>query len=266
MQITSYDTLYKRKRHIGELSSQTKVPSEYMSIKTFSYNPNNERPLKSNPQDSSFKGLSFMGSSQQKDEKMKPLLATLSLLAATGFALRLAPGYKKAGSYSIKEFSEFIEKKAGMDKAIVDSLLNHVKDSKFTKKMVKISGDTISFNKKTIPQLIWDGLTYPFKILPADILNGSVVLLGKIKPLKGWSKNVLKTDTFAAIRQRSKADAQVNSLRGLFEMSQNLKGKANTDIASSMFRQSVKISSLLSSMRSGLFCLRSDIKFLPKKF
>lgn len=242
MLVTNYDTLYRYKRPIGELSPKTKVPSGYSSIKTFSYNPSIEEPLKSNLTDSPFKGFSFMGADKKsQDDKMKPVLATLGVLIASGLALRFAPAYKKAGEYSISEFRKFIKEKSGVDPSIVESLFNHVKESKFANKMVEIDGDTIAFNKKTVAQLIWDGLTYPFTILPADIANGTVALLGKIKPLKGWARRTLNKQMFKDIRQRSKVDAQVNSLRGLFEMSQNLRNKSNHDIASSMFRQSVKM-------------------------
>ena len=234
----TYDTLQKRKEPVGYLSPE-KSPSVYLSFKNTSYN---ERPLKSNPKDSSFKGLSFSGkSNNKKEDKMTPLLATLGVLAATGLILRSAPAYKKAGEYSTKEFFNFIKDKSGVDKTIIENLYSHVKDSKFAKRMVQIEGDTVVFYKKTIPQLIWDGLVYPFKILPADILNGTVGLLGKIKPLKGWSKRILNKQMFKDIRQRSKVDAQVNSLRGLFEKFDKLKDKSNTDIASDMFRQSVKM-------------------------
>ncbi len=237
MQIGSITYLHKRKSPMGYLSPQH-VPSEFMS----SINPPNiERPLESNPKDLPFRGLSFCGKNEKKEDKLKPLIATFGVLAATGLALRFAPSYKKAGEYSINEFTKFINEKSGIDKSIVESLFKHVKDSKLTKKSVKFDGDKITFYKKTIPQLIWDGLVYPFKILPADIVNGTVVLLGKIKPLKSWSKTTLDKPVFKGIRQRSKVDAQVNSLRGLFEMSKNLKGKSDADIASKMFRQSVKM-------------------------
>ena len=231
------DTPSKRKSPQGYLSES--FPSEYMSFKEKSLY--NERPLKSNPQDLSFKGLSFNGRKKKKDDKMTPVLATFGVILATGLALRFAPSYKKAGEYNVNEFFNFIKDKSGIDKSIVDRLYNHVKESKFTKDTVKFKDDKIIFYKKTIPQLIWDGLIYPFKILPGDILNGTVELLGKIKPLKGWSKRTLNTQMFKDIRQRSKVDSHVNSLRGLFEMSDKLKEKPNNDIASAMFRQSVKM-------------------------
>lgn len=230
----NYDTLSKRKSPTGYLSEK----SPFIQLSQF----NKERPLKSNHSDLSFKGLSFSGQNKEKkDDKMKPVLATFGVLFATGLALRLAPSYKKAGEYSINEFFKFIKEKSGIDNSIVDSLFNHVKNSDLTKKMVKIDGDKITFHKKTIPQLIWDGLTYPFKILPADILNGTVSLIGRIKPFKSWAEKTLSSSFFKGIRQRSKVDAQVNSLRGMFEMSKKLEGKSNSDIASSMFRQSVKM-------------------------
>lgn len=236
---------------VGKITYDTKRKKmEYLSPNYSPSNSNNifiERPLKRNSHDLSFKGLSFMGENKQpeqnpkKDDKMKPLLATLGVLVASGLLLRLAPAYKKAGEYSIKEFNSFIKEKSGLDHKIVDNLLNHVKESKFANKMVKIDDDKITFYKKTIPQLIWDGLVYPFKILPADILNGTVTLLGKIKPFKKWAQNVLNTPTFKNIRQRSKVDAQVNSLRGLFEKTSGLKNESQEKIASEMFRQSVKM-------------------------
>lgn len=236
----TYDTLQKRKVPMGYLSPEKDFNSEYLSK---DFNSNNERPLKNNLQDLSFKGLSLNreNKGQKKEDKMTPVLATLGVLAATGLALRMAPAYKKAGEYSVREFFDFVKNKSGVDKTIIESLFEHVKDSEFAQKMVKVNGDKITFNKKTIPQLIWDGLVYPFKILPADIANGVVGLLGKLEPLKGWSKRTLNKPVFKKIRQRSKVDAQVNSLRGLFEVSQKLKGKSDSDIASEMFRQSVKM-------------------------
>ena len=231
-------TYYTVRQRQKEKLSPNSVPSEFMSLKN---NLNIERPLKSNSLNSTFKGLSFSGESKKKDDKMKPVLATLGVLAATGLALRFAPAYKKAGEYSISEFNKFIKDKSDIEHSIVEGLFNHLKQSKFAEKMVKVEGDKISFNKKTVPQLIWDGLVYPFKILPADILNGTVALIGKIKPLKGWADKTLQSPMFRNIRQRSKVDAQVNALRGLFEMSKKLEGKDVDSVASEMFQQSVKM-------------------------
>lgn len=231
----TYNTAQQRQK---EKLSPNHFPSDYLSSKNNLYI---ERPLKSNSQNSTFKGLSFMGENKKKDDKMKPLLATLGVLAGTGLALRLAPAYKKVGEYSISEFNKFIKEKSGIEHSIVDGLLDHVKNSKYTKKMVEIKNDKIIFHKKTVPQLIWDGLIYPFKILPADILNGTVSLIGKIKPFKNWANKTLETQTFKNIRQRSKVDAQVNALRGLFETAKSLNGKSVDDVSSKMFQQSVKM-------------------------
>lgn len=240
MLVTSYNLVKQRQKSKGDLSPNL-VPSEHLSLKN---NLNIERPLKSNHQDSTFKGLSFKGENQQqpkKDDKMKPLLATLGVLAATGLALRFAPSYKEAGKYSIKEFANFIDNKSKLEPKAIEKHFEHLKNSKFAKNLVKINGDEITLYKKTIPQLIWDGLVYPFKILPADILNGTVGLLGKIKPLKNWSDKTLQKDFFKNIRQRSKVDAQANSLRGLFEKFDELKDKPDDVIASKMFQLSVKM-------------------------
>lgn len=200
-----------------------------------------ERPLKSNSKNSSFKGLSFTGENPKKEDKMKPLLATLGVIISAGLALRLAPAYKKAGEYSVSEFSKFIKEKSGIESSIINNHVEHLKKSNLTKKLINIDGDKITFFKKTVPQLIWDGMVYPFKILPADMLNGIINLIGKVKPFKNWSQKTLKHPFFANIRQRSKIDAEVNSLRGLFEMSHNLKNKSDNEISSKIFRQSVKM-------------------------
>ncbi len=233
----TYDTVKQRQKTAGQLSPK-RVPSEFMSNKF-----NNERPLKSNSDDLSFKGLSFKGENSQKpkgDDKMKPLLATLGVLVGTGLALRFAPSYKKVGEYSISEFLKFIEEKAKIEPTAIRNHIEHLQNSKLTKNLIKTDGDTITLSKKTIPQLIWDGLMYPFKILPADILNGTVGLAKKIKPLKNWAEKTYEKPFFKNIRQRSKVDAQVNSLRGMFEMQKELEGKPAETIASKMFQQSVK--------------------------
>ena len=229
----TYDTVKQRRK------------KAYMSVNHFPSALKNieERPLKNNHSDLSFKGLSFKGEkkSDKKDDKLKPVLMMFGTLAAVGIGLRLAPAYKDAGSYSIKAFSKFIKEQSGLDSEIIEKHFEHLKNSKLTKNLIKVDGDTISFKQKTIPQLIWDGLMYPFKILPADILDGIVTLIGKIKPFKAWATKTLEKPMFKNIRQRSKIDAEVNSMRGLYEMAKNLNGKSSDEIASKMFQQSVKM-------------------------
>lgn len=252
----TYDTK-QRHKSTGE-SSPNRVPSEFLSSK----NLINERPLKSNLNDLSFKGLSFNGENKEnkpakKDDKLKPLMAMFGTLAAIGLVLRLAPAYKKAGTYNLKEFENFSKQYLGIVKtgkngekiktSMGEDLFNHLKKSPLTNKMMKVVKDPktgeelVEFHKKTIPQLIWDGLIYPFKILPADILNGGVELIGRIKPFKGWAKKVHDRSMFQQIRQRSKIDAEVNSLRGLFETADKLKGKSESEISSTVFQRSVKM-------------------------
>lgn len=248
----NYDAVKQRQKSSGDLSPKhVPLSSEFMSSK----NNINERPLKSISNELSFKGLSFSGAEQKspaanKEDKMKPLLYTVGALAAIGLGLRFAPSYKKVGEYSVNEFLQFSRKYMGFNKttpkgiketSIGQDLYEHIRDSKLTNKMVEIEGDKITFHKKTIPQLIWDGLIYPFKILPADILNGTVELIGKIKPFKGWAARTRELPLFKGIRQRSKIDAEVNSLRGLFETAKNLKGKSEKEISSALFQRSVKM-------------------------
>ena len=246
----TYDTVKQRQKPKGELSvKHVPLSSEFMSLK----NNLNERPLKNKHQDLSFKGLSFSGNNGEKKKKpsaLAPTLAMLGTIAGIGLALRFAPSYKNAGNYSISEFKAFAKKYMGVTKkvdgkevttSIGEELLDHLKKSELAKKMIKVEGDKIFFKKKTIPQHVWDGLMYPFKILPGDILNGTVQALGKIKPLKQWSLTTLNKPLFKKIRQRSKIDAQINSLRGLFETANNLKGKSQDEITSAIFQRSVKM-------------------------
>lgn len=255
----TYDTVKQRHKSAGALSpSRVPLSSEFLSSK----NLINERPLKSNLNDLSFKGLSFKGETvattqpqktatkRQKEDKMKPLLYTVGALLATGLALRFAPRYKDAGTYSINEFKQFSQKYLGITKdkfgnsiqsSLGEELLEHTQKSNLTSEIVKIDGDKISFKKKTIPQLIWDGLIYPIKVLPADILNGTVELIGKIKPFKNWAQNTLQKPLFKNIRQRSKIDAETNSLRGLFETMGNIKNLPDNEKSAKMFERSVKM-------------------------
>lgn len=151
------------------------------------YKQDIKRPLKTNSQNLNFKGLS-LGLYKQLDK-----------------------------TYSRKEFEAFSDKYLGnMGKDLLDDIVN--KRSSLTSKLISIdlnNPDNIIIHKKTIPHLAWDGIIYPFKILPGDMLNGTVELLGKVPFLKNWSATTLKRPFFANIRQRSKIDAKINSLTGL---------------------------------------------------
>lgn len=179
------------------------------------FNRDIERPLNHNSQNLSFKGLSI------------------------GKAInKIMYSQEKSVTYKASEFLEMTQKHLG---SMGNELYESVKNSKLAKNMVSIDGDKITFHKKTIPHLIWDGLVYPFKILPFDILNGFVELVGKIKPFKKWAQKVLDKPFFKNIRQRSKIDAKVSSLKGLCETAESLKGKPESEISSKLFQTSTKM-------------------------
>ena len=166
------------KHNEGYLSPKV-TSSELLSLNN---NRDIERPLKTENNEISFKGLSLY----------KPL--------------------KKV--YSKKEFLEFSKKYLGtMGEDLFENITNTHSDR--TKKLITVEGDNISIRKKTIPHLAIDGFLYPFKILPADILNGIVGALRKVPGLKTWANNKYESQFFKNIRQRSKIDSKVNSLVGL---------------------------------------------------
>lgn len=173
-----------------------------------------ERPLNYNSPNLSFKGLS---------------------LSSTLNKVLYKEGQK---TYKLSKLTNITDEHLGK---MVNSLVDHLKKSEHAKKLITFSGDDVSVNLKTVPHHIWDGLIYPFKILPFDILNGSVEMLGKIKPLENWSKNVLAKPFFKNIRQRSKIDSEISALRGLLETADSLDGKSKEEISSKLFQKSVKM-------------------------
>ena len=119
--------------------------------------------------------------------------------------------------YSKAEFEKFADEYLGkMGRELLEDIT--VKNKARTSNLIKIDPndpDKIIVSKKTIPHLAWDGIIYPFKILPGDLLNGTVELLGKVPMLKDWSAKTLERPFFKNIRQRSKIDSKINSLTGL---------------------------------------------------
>ena len=199
-----------KQKDYGILSpNQAPVPSVQK------FNRDIKRPLNNNSADLSFKGLSISK-------------AVNKLMFAQD----------KEVTYSA---SVLFDKTKGHLGDMVKKHYDHVKSSKLAGKLVRFDGDKITFRKKTIPHLIWDGLIYPFKILPFDILNGVVELIGKIKPFKKWSQKVLEKPFFKNIRQRSKIESEVSSLKGLCETATKLKDKPDSEISSKLFQQSVKM-------------------------
>lgn len=222
----------------------------------------NERPFKYNSDELSFKGLSFCGDKNNDknnetsrkstffDLKKNPSIAMLTFVMAAGLGMRMMPKYKDAGTYSISEFKDFTSKHLG---SIGTDLLEHLKKNELAKEMISIDGDKISFKKKTIARLVWDGMKYPFTILPADMLNGSIALLRKFKPTKNWAEQKYETKFFKDIRQKSKIDSKVNALRGLFEKQKKLledipangevpaKKRTEKELSDEMYRASMKM-------------------------
>lgn len=177
----------KQRDKKGYLSHEIGTTVEESSKFYSQYNNQDiKRPLNDNHQDLSFKGLSFI----------------------------MPKMYKQVGTYSKAEFLEFSKKHLyNLGEDLFNDITTTQKDR--AGKLISLDGDKITVNKKTIPHLAWDGILYPFKILPGDMLNGAVELLGKIPGLKNWSKEVLDTSFFKNIRQRSKIDKKVNSLAGM---------------------------------------------------
>ncbi len=166
------------------LSPNNQASLSSSSITSYSQNTYRDikRPLKTNHSDLAFEGLSLYN----KLEKV----------------------------YSKSEFEKWADTYVGkMGRELLEDIT--VKHKADTSKLISVEGDKIILAKKSIPHLAWDGIIYPFKILPGDMLNGTVELLGKVPGLKNWSARVLEKPLFKNIRQRSKLDAKVNSLRGL---------------------------------------------------
>ena len=176
----------------GYLSSKIGTPVGSQNSYPQNNNQDIKRPLNTNHHDLSFEGLSFM------PRLYKPLEKT----------------------YSKKEFLEFTRKYLGdMGEELLENVT--IVHRKRTNKLISMDGDNITIHKKTIPHLAWDGILYPFKILPGDVLNGLVEMSGKIPGLKGWSEKTLKLPMFKNIRQRSKIDKKVNSLVGMITYREN---------------------------------------------
>ena len=199
-----------KQKDYGMLSpNQGPIPSNQK------FNRDIERPLNHNSQNLSFKGLSISKAIN-----------------------KIMYAQDKEVTYSANVLFDKTKNHLG---EMVKKHYDHVKSSEMAKKLVKFDGDKITFRKKTIPHLIWDGLIYPFKILPFDILNGMVELIGKIKPFKKWAQRVLEKPFFRNIRQRSKIESEVSSLKGLCETATKLKDKPDAEISSKFFQQSVKM-------------------------
>lgn len=185
------------------INSATKFRIDKQRYKQEPMSPNSETTLHSSK---------FYSQYNNQDIK-RPLKTNHSSdLSFKGLSLGLYKQLDK--TYSKDEFLKFADKYVGgMGRELLENIT--VKHADRTSNLISVNGDRITINKKTIPHLAWDGIIYPFKVLPGDMLNGTVELLGKIPGLKDWSAKTLERPIFKAIRQRSKIDAKVNSLTGL---------------------------------------------------
>jgi len=173
---------------------------------------NNKRPLNNNQNDLSFKG-SFLYTQANKGNK-----------------------------YIKEELLTFLKQNLGH---MGEDLYHHVEGSQIplAKKMFQINSETgeIVFHKKSIPHLIGDGLV--LRNLPTDILNGTIDLIGKLKPFEKWSQNIHNSDSLKNLRAKSKIEAQISALRGLAETRAKLikDGKTEEEIKSAIFQQKMKM-------------------------
>lgn len=164
----------------------------------------------------------------------KPVKSNSQNLYFTGFL------YNQTKQFKIEEILKLTDKHLGNS---ARNLFNHLEKSELSKKLVTINKNTgeITFNQKSIPHLIFDGLIYPVKILPFDIANGVISGLRKIGPLKKWAESIYESPRFRNIRQRSKIESETNAMRGIFEEVEKLKGKSNDEISKELFIKSVKM-------------------------
>ncbi len=203
------DYLIKPKRKTAEVLSPKAATPLADSVSHEIDSLSKKRPLNNNRNDLSFKG-SFL--------------------------------YADAGKHSSKELLEFTKKYLGH---MGRDLFEHVKasDLKLAKEMFKFDEATgeIVFSKKSIPHLIGDGLI--LKNLPTNIMNGTVALLGKIKPLENWSKRTYNSKWMKKTRAEAKIEAQINTLRGIAEFREKLikDGKTEEEIRTAMFKQKMKM-------------------------
>lgn len=140
----------------------------------------------------------------------KPVKSNSQDLAFTGFL------YKDVKKFNIEDVLSITDTHLG---ASARELFKSIKKNKLDKEWISISedGKEIAIAQKTIPHLIYDGLVYPVITLPADLLNGAVGALRRFSPLKNWAEGLYNSEMFNKIRQRSRIDSDINTMRGLFE-------------------------------------------------
>jgi len=172
--------------------------------------------------------------------KKEPLNYNSSDLSFKGSFLYTAAN--KGNRYFKSELLEFSKRHLGH---ISEDLYNHVASSELdiAKKMFQVDEKTgeIVFHKKSIPHLIRDGLV--LRNLPTDIMNGTVAMIGKIKPFKSWADSVYNSQFMKSTRAESKIEAQISALRGIAETRAKLiaEGKSEEEIRSALFQRKMKM-------------------------
>lgn len=187
----------------GDLSpkSRAQVPPSSFHPQIKLPNSNNnliERPLISNSQNLSFKGLSFW--------------------------------YKPVKKYNVQKLEDFTKAHLGN---MGSELIEELRNEKLAKRFLKFNSDgTLEIKQKGWGQLLWDGIKYPFTVLPLDIING----IGKI-----FKKQPNKDSFFEKIRRQPQVDAKISSLKGVFELEKSLEGKSAEEISSKVYERGLRM-------------------------
>lgn len=238
MNVTIKNTPTTKSR--AKIKSMESVPFSHPSELLFKKSPfnNQERPLKSNSQNLSFEGL-FYTPIMDAAKNQKVFNAEKILQATDKY---LGP--------NARELFAHIEK---LESNLKTNMFSHAKNT-----------SEVTFKRKSVPHLIYDGLVYPVKVLPGDILNGAVGLLGKIKPFQKWAEKTYDGKFLTNLRHKTEAENDINALRGIFEFVaksqdeaeeaiktatgngnlkevEKIKAKLEKDLSDNLFTQSVKM-------------------------
>lgn len=189
------------RKDIGMTRTSTSRFNEFLSPDL--KNNIKERPFKNNSHDLAFGGLFF-----------SPILNA----------------DKSIRYFNPQEIIEVTGKYLGENTRDLFEHIVKMENSGLKSKMFSYDSGQVSFRKKNFLHLVYDGMLYPLKQLPGEILNGIVDLARKFGPFKSWANKTYDAPFFKKIRQGSKTEAKINALRGTFEFVDNLKSKADIEI------------------------------------
>ena len=172
------------------------LPSESL----FEKSPFNkkERPLKSNSQNLSFEGL---------------------------FYTQIMDAAKNTKVFNAKEILDATDKYLGPNARDLFDYVETIKSNLKTEMFENVGGN-VTFRRKSVPHLIYDGLIYPVTVLPIDIISGTLGLLKKIKPLEKWAERVYEKPFLKDMRKKIKTEERINTLRGTFEFVAKIQDEA----------------------------------------